>query len=68
MWKDQGVPRVTPKAGPIGLALAAYDVWRRLPPRHRRLLVKEARRVGPIVAAQAIHSVRAFRTSLRQKR
>jgi hypothetical protein len=32
-----------PRIGPLGLALTAYDVWKRLPPRHRRLVLQQAR-------------------------
>ena len=41
------------KMGPIGLALTAYDIWRRIPPRHRRRLMAEARRHGPRLAKAA---------------
>ena len=40
--------------GPIGLALTAYDVWRRIPPKHRRRLLKQARKHGPSIAAKAV--------------
>ena len=62
------MPMVTPKAGPIGLALTAYDVWRRLSPRQRRLIVSQARKYGPLVAAQALRSARAAATSVRARR
>jgi len=41
------------KMGPIGLALAAYDIWRRIPPHHRRRLLAEARKHGPRLAKAA---------------
>jgi hypothetical protein len=51
------MPRMTRlfgrKIGPIGLALTAYDIWRRIPPRHRRRLLAEARRHGPRLAKAA---------------
>jgi hypothetical protein len=47
------------RVGPVGLALTAYDVWRRLPPRHRRLVLQQARRYGPLIAGQAVRSARA---------
>ncbi len=40
------------RPGPVGLALALYDVWRRLPPKQRKQLVKLAREHGPKVAAR----------------
>jgi hypothetical protein len=52
------MPRMTRlfgrKMGPIGLALTAYDIWRRIPPRHRRRLIAEARRHGPRLAKAAV--------------
>jgi hypothetical protein len=36
--------------GPVGLFLTAYDIWRRIPPRHRRRIVAETRRHAPTVA------------------
>jgi hypothetical protein len=50
------------------LALTAVDVWRRLSPRQRRLIVRQAQRYGPIVAAQALRSARAAAASLRARR
>jgi hypothetical protein len=38
------------RLGPVGLFLTAYDIWRRIPPRHRRLIVAETRRRAPEVA------------------
>jgi len=49
------------KMGPIGMALAAYDIWRRIPPRHRRMLVAEARRHGTRVAKAAVERRRRGR-------
>jgi hypothetical protein len=53
------MPKLPGRVGPLGLALTAYDVWRRLPPRHRRLVLKQARRYGPLIAGQALKSARA---------
>jgi hypothetical protein len=61
------VPRVS-KAGPLGLALTAVDVWRRLSPRQRRLVMRQAQKYGPLVAAQALRSARAAAASLRARR
>jgi hypothetical protein len=36
--------------GPVGLFLTAYDIWRRIPPRHRRLIIAETRKHAPTVA------------------
>ena len=39
--------------GSIGLALAAYDVWRRIPPAQRRQLIENARVHGPRIVKGA---------------
>jgi hypothetical protein len=49
------VPRLLrPRVGPLGLALTAYDVWRRLPPRQRKQVLDLARKHGPRVAARVL--------------
>jgi hypothetical protein len=50
--------RVARRAGPLGLALTAYDIWRRLSPRQRRMLVESARKHGPRVASAAVKRAR----------
>ena len=42
------------RARPLGLALAVYETWRRLPPEHRQRLLVAARRHGPRVASSLI--------------
>jgi hypothetical protein len=44
---------LTRRAGPLGLALTAWDIWRRIPPRHRKLIMKQARQHGPLIVKQA---------------
>jgi hypothetical protein len=44
---------VTRRAGPLGLALTAWDLWRRLPPRQRQLLMQQMRKHGPTIVKQA---------------
>lgn len=44
------------RAGPIGVALTAWDIWRRIPPRHRKMLVKQARKHGPRIAVRVIQA------------
>jgi hypothetical protein len=39
--------------GPVGLVLTAIDIWRRIPPKHRRRIVSEARKHGPKIAKAA---------------
>jgi hypothetical protein len=46
--------RVFRRAGPVGLVLTAWDIWRRIPPRHRKTIVKQARKHGPRIAASVI--------------
>jgi hypothetical protein len=49
------VPRplrsLTRRAGPVGIALTAYDIWRRIPKRQRKQILAATRKHGPRVAA-----------------
>jgi hypothetical protein len=47
---------LTRRAGPLGLALTAWDLWRRLPPRQRKQIVNIARKHGPKVAARVMQA------------
>jgi hypothetical protein len=49
------------KMGPLAVALTAYDIWRRIPPQHRRMIVAEARRHGTRVAMAAVERRRRKR-------
>ena len=42
-----------PPKSTIGMALAAYRLWRRLPPAQKRAVLDQARRHGPKAAAAA---------------
>ena len=55
------------RPGAIGLALTAYDIWRRLPPSQRRRILAEARKHGPRIAAAAAGAAKAKRAA-RKKR
>lgn len=44
---------ITRRMGPVGIALTAFDVWRRIPPRHRRRILAQARKHGPRLAKAA---------------
>ena len=46
---------------PWALTIAAWDIWRRLPPEQRRQLVLLARRHGPKLASRAAKSARRRR-------
>jgi hypothetical protein len=48
------VPRVFRRAGPVGIAITAWDIWRRLPPRQRKMMIDVARKQGPKIAAAAL--------------
>ena len=50
MCEDGAVPRLRPTS-PIGLALTAFEIWRRLPPSQRRRVLDLTRSHGPRVAA-----------------
>jgi hypothetical protein len=52
------VARLLRKTGPIGLALTAWDIWRRIPPQHRRTLIRQARKHGPRIASRIVNSRR----------
>jgi hypothetical protein len=50
------VAKVTRKMGPVGVALTAWDIWRRLPPRQRKQLIGIARTHGPRMAARVVRA------------
>ena len=49
------------RAGPVGLALTAFDLWRRIPKRQRRQIIAATRKHGPRVARQLIQRRRQLR-------
>jgi phosphoglycerate dehydrogenase-like enzyme len=49
---------VTRRAGPMGMALTAWDLWRRIPPKHRRRIMQQARKHGPTVARRVAEARR----------
>lgn len=42
------------RAGPVGIALTAWDIWRRIPKQYRRAIIRQARVYGPLAAKAAI--------------
>jgi hypothetical protein len=60
------VPRLTGRAGPLGLALTAYELWRRLPPKQRQQVLKAVRKHGPKAASKLIERGRVARTAKRR--
>ena len=61
------MPRLTSfrRTGTIGLALTAWDIWRRIPKQHRRAIVRQARVHGPRVAAKVMEQQRRRKTGRR---
>ena len=53
------MPKLPRRAGPLGLALSAYDVWKRLPPERRNKIVAQVRKHGPKVMKEAATVARA---------
>jgi hypothetical protein len=49
------------RTGTIGLALTAWDIWRRIPKQHRRLLIRQARKHGPRLASKLMQQQQARR-------
>ena len=49
-------PRLSRRLGPVGLALTAWDIWRRLPPKQRKQVLNVARKHGPKVAAKVLQA------------
>ena len=41
---------IRPPVGTIGAALTAWDLWRRIPPKQRKILLAQARAHGPRLA------------------
>ena len=66
VWKEQeefGEKSVTKSSGdlfedlgdgPLGTAMVLWDVWKRIPPRQRKQILKQARKHGPTVARTVI--------------
>jgi hypothetical protein len=59
-------PRLSRRLGPVGLALTAWDIWRRLPPKQRKQVLNVARKHGPKVASRVLKA-RAKARSRRSK-
>jgi hypothetical protein len=43
---------------PWALAIAAFDVWRRLPPKQRKQAIRLATKHGPKIAKQVVKTTR----------
>lgn len=57
--------RLLPKRGlgAVGIALTAWDIWRRLPKQQRRLIIQETRRHAPTLARGVARQVQQARES-----
>ena len=58
--------RFVRRVGPLSLALTAWDIWRRLPPRQRRQIINIARKHGPKVAARVLQAGARARAARRR--
>ena len=52
------IPKLARRTGSLGLALTAWDVWRRIPPAQRRALIAGARTHGPRLVKTAVAASR----------
>jgi hypothetical protein len=46
------------RTGTLGLALTAWDIWRRIPKQHRRVIIRQARKHGPKLASKVMEQRR----------
>jgi hypothetical protein len=60
------MPRLTRRFGPIGIALTAWDIWRRLPPAQRKQVLNIARKHGPMVASKVLQARARARAARRR--
>jgi hypothetical protein len=42
------------RTGTLGVALTAWDIWRRIPKQHRRAIIRHGRKYGPMLAAKLV--------------
>jgi hypothetical protein len=50
------VARISRNVRPLGVALTAWDIWRRLPPRQRKQIINIARTHGPRMAGRVLRA------------
>ena len=60
-------PRLSRRLGPVGLALTAWDIWRRLPPKQRKQVLNVARKHGPKFASKVLKASARARTRRAKK-
>ncbi|MBA3718124.1 MAG: hypothetical protein H0W87_07865 [Actinobacteria bacterium] len=56
----------TRRIGPVGVALTAWDIWRRLPPEYRRQIMAATRKHGPRIASEGARLYRDYRKRVKQ--
>ncbi len=61
------VLRPSRRLGPLGIALTAWDIWRRLPPAQRKQVLNIARIHGPKVAARVLEASSRMRSRHKPK-
>jgi hypothetical protein len=44
------VAKLARRTGALGLAFGAYDIWKRMSPKQRKVVMQQARKYGPKVA------------------
>ena len=44
------MPKLARRTGALGLAFGAYDLWKRMSPKQRKVVIQQARKYGPKVA------------------
>jgi hypothetical protein len=49
------------RTGAIGLAFGAYDLWKRMSPQQRKVVIRQARKYGPKVADRVATFAKARR-------
>jgi hypothetical protein len=49
------------RAGPWATVLLLWDLWKRIPPKHRKRIIAQARKHGPRLAKQVVAAQRRRR-------
>ena len=49
------------------MAITAYDMWRRLSPRQKKIVVQQVKQHGPKIAGHAVRSARAAMEAYKKK-
>jgi hypothetical protein len=49
------------RSGALGLAFGAYDLWKRMSPKQRKMVIQQARKYGPKVAQRVTTLAKARR-------